>query len=119
MTFQDQAVLTQLLFFVFCAGIFTGAICTGFLNSLKSIFFNWVERPKRIRTHDGYLYRYQQQYVSKEFYNDRILERQEKMKKQLEQDPLMPKRSMRMFIFGFAMLVISFAVFIFSRPFPF
>jgi hypothetical protein len=80
---QDTAALQQMIFIVFAVGVFTGAICTGILNTVKTTFFNWVERPKRINTLDGFLYRYQNLYVPKEYREKLISDRLKKHKDSL------------------------------------
>ncbi|OBY72366.1 hypothetical protein [Acinetobacter gyllenbergii] len=56
--------LNQLLFVVFASGVFTGAICTGFLKTLLNLITLHFEHPSRIKTNDGYLYRFKRKYVS-------------------------------------------------------
>ncbi|WP_336944572.1 hypothetical protein [Acinetobacter modestus] len=63
LSLADIAQLEQLIFVVFATGVFVGAICTGFLNTLKNLVFYHFEQPTRIRTNNGYLYRFRNKYV--------------------------------------------------------
>ena len=78
LTLVEIAQLNQLLFIVFAAGVFTGAICTGFLTTLKNLVFYHFQMPSRIRTNNGYLYRFRNKYVP-------LDERQNLMKQAIEQ----------------------------------
>lgn len=77
LTLAEIAQLNQLLFIVFAVGVFTGAICTGFLTMLKNLVFYHFEQPTRIRTNNGYLYRFRNKYVP-------LAERQNLMKQAIE-----------------------------------
>jgi len=117
MTFQDQAVLTQLLFFVFCAGIFTGAICTGLLNTLKKIFFNEVHRPNRIKTLFGYLYRLDDHYVDIEYRNEICATRREKMLSDLKKNPSRQSMKNHFLFWSIACIILMAYLFIYLDPF--
>lgn len=56
LSLADTVQLQQLIFFVFAVGVFVGAICTGFLTTLKNLVFYHFDQPTRIRTNNGYLY---------------------------------------------------------------
>lgn len=78
LTLVEIAQFNQLLFIVFAVGVFTGAICNGFLTTLKNLVFYHFEQPTRIRTNNGYLYRFRNKYVP-------LAERQNLMKQAIEQ----------------------------------
>ena len=80
----DIVQLEQLIFVVFATGVFVGAICTGFLTTLKNLVFYHFEQPTRIRTNNGYLYRFRNKYVP-------LDERQKLMKQAIEQDRALKK----------------------------
>lgn len=78
LTLVEIAQLNHFLFIVFATGVFVGAICTGFLTTLKNLVFYHFEQPTRIRTSNGYLYRFRNKYVP-------LAERQNLMKQAIEQ----------------------------------
>ena len=78
LSLADTVQLQQLIFFVFAVGVFVGAICTGFLTTLKNLVFYHFDQPTRIRTNNGYLYRFRNKYVP-------LAERQNLMKQAIEQ----------------------------------
>lgn len=84
LTLLEIASLEQLTFVVFAAGVFTGAICTGFLTTLKNLVFYHFHMPSRIRTNNGYLYRFRNKYVP-------LDERQNLMKQAIEQHRALKK----------------------------
>lgn len=84
LTLLEIASLEQLTFVVFAAGVFTGAICTGFLTTLKNLVFYHFQMPSRIRTNNGYLYRFRNKYVP-------LDERQNLMKQAIEQHRALKK----------------------------
>lgn len=117
MNIQDTAALETLLFFVFAVGVFTGAICTGLLNTLKKLFFNEVQRPNRIKTLFGYLYRLGDHYVDIEYRNEIRAIRREKMLNELSKNPIVRRHKIHM-LFWLAVLFISMIfLFIYVDPF--
>ncbi|ENX58638.1 hypothetical protein F885_03006 [Acinetobacter higginsii] len=74
----EIAQLEQLLFVVFVVGVITGAICTGFLKMLLNLITLHFEQPNRIKTNNGYLYRFKRKYVPLE-------EKQRLIKQAIEQ----------------------------------
>lgn len=63
LTIADVTVLEQTLFIIFTAGVIAGAICTGILKTILSLVSMHFEHPSRIKTNDGYLYRFKRKYV--------------------------------------------------------
>lgn len=74
LSLAETAQLNQLIFIVFVVGVITGAICTGFMKNLIKLISMHFEMPRRIKTNDGYLYRFKRIYMS-------LDERNELMKK--------------------------------------
>ena len=63
LTLAEISQLHQLTFFVFVSGLITGVVCAGTLKTLISIFTIHYQVPRRIKTSNGYLYRFKNIYV--------------------------------------------------------
>ncbi|MHA3890877.1 hypothetical protein [Acinetobacter sp. GXMZU3951] len=117
LTLQDTAALESLLFTVFAVGVFTGAICTGLLKRLSTIFFNEVERPKRIKTQQGFLYRYQGIYITKESRDTQVLAAREKLMNQYRMNPIKRRQTLHLFFWFLALFAFTIFLFIYTDSF--
>lgn len=117
LTLQDTAALESLLFTVFAVGVFTGAICTGLLRRLSSIFFNEVERPKRIKTQQGFLYRYQGIYITKESRDTQVLAAREKLMNEYRMNPIKRRQAIHMLFWFLVLFAFMLFLIIYVDPF--
>lgn len=117
LTLHDTAALESLIFSVFAVGVFTGALCTGFLTRLNRLFFNEVERPKRIKTQQGFLYRYQGMYITKESRETQVLAAREKLMNEYRMNPIKRRQTLHM-LFWF-MVLFAFMIFLIIYIDPF
>lgn len=80
MSVTDIAVLNNLLFQVFVVGAVLGLIVSGFFKNLLNVWAYRFERPKRIKTQDGFLYFFKGKYYQLEQRNKLIEEHRKEFK---------------------------------------
>ncbi|MFV5377907.1 hypothetical protein [Acinetobacter pittii] len=80
MSFSDTAVLQTVLFHVFVAGVVLGLFVSGLLKNILNSFIYRFERPKRIKTQDGFLYFFKGRYYPLEQRNALLEEHRKKFK---------------------------------------
>lgn len=117
LTLQDTAALETLLFTVFAVGIFTGALCTGFLTRLNRLFFNEIERPKRIKTQQGFLYRYQGMYITKESREMQVLAAREKLMNEYRMNPIKKRQTLHLLFWFLVLFAFMLFLIIYVDPF--
>ncbi|MBN6512112.1 hypothetical protein [Acinetobacter pittii] len=76
----DIAVLNTLLFHVFVAGAVLGLIVSGVFKHVFNGLLYRFERPKRIKTQDGFLYFFNGKYYPLEQRNTLIEEHRKKIR---------------------------------------
>lgn len=80
MTVADIAVLNTLLFQVFVAGAILGLVVSGFFKNILNAWIYRFERPKRIKTQEGFLYFFKGKYYSIEQRTKLIEEHRKKIR---------------------------------------
>ncbi|MFH3574546.1 hypothetical protein WAI05_19575, partial [Acinetobacter baumannii] len=80
MSLSDTAILQTVLFDVFVVGVVLGLIVSGFFKTLLNSLIYRFERPKRIKTQDGFLYFFKGKYYPLEYRNKLIDEHRKKFK---------------------------------------
>jgi len=62
-TIQDISAFESMTTFIFVMGIVAGSICTGIFRSITTAISLHYKYPSRIKTENGYLYRFRNMYV--------------------------------------------------------
>lgn len=63
MTIPDISALQSMSTFIFTMGIIAGSICTGIFRAITTAISSHYTMPSRIKTENGYLYRFRNMYV--------------------------------------------------------
>ncbi|EOH6112524.1 MULTISPECIES: hypothetical protein [Acinetobacter] len=80
MSVTDISVLNTLLFHVFVAGAVLGLFLSGLFKHILNMWAYRFERPKRIKTQDGFLYFFNGKYYPIEQRNKLIEEHRKKIR---------------------------------------
>ena len=62
-TIPDISALQSMSTFIFTMGIIAGSICTGIFRAITTAISSHYTMPSRIKTENGYLYRFRNMYV--------------------------------------------------------
>ena len=62
-TIQDISAFESMSTFIFVMGIVAGSICTGIFRAITIAISSHYTMPSRIKTENGYLYRFRNMYV--------------------------------------------------------
>lgn len=64
LTITDIAQLQNMTYIIFSVGIIVGLACSHFLKTILGFFDLCYRHPSRIKTNEGYLYRFNGKYVT-------------------------------------------------------
>ena len=81
----DIAQLEFMTYGIFTFGIITGLVVGGLFKSIISITISGITHPSRIRTADGFLYRFRNKYYSLEQKNSLIKQAIQRSKERRKQ----------------------------------
>ena len=62
-TMQEMWAVESMSTFIFVVGIVAGSICTGIFRAITTAISLHYTMPSRIKTENGYLYRFRNMYV--------------------------------------------------------
>jgi hypothetical protein len=84
-TVTDIAQLEFMTYGIFTFGIITGLVVGGIFKNIISIIISGITQPRRVRTSDGYLYRFRNKYYPLEQRNSLIKHAYERYKARRKQ----------------------------------